>query len=408
MKICLLATATPRHQTGGTEIHAETLARFAAARGHEVYWLTSSRPEGAETEERDGYRLFYLPGTDYRMSRRSAPVWWRESFKKINELRESGGLDVIWAENLTGQYYAAFAQAGDRVPLISIIQGPGIRGEILSNWNRAASAKEFLWFFTRYAAQTLFYFIPWFRRVMRNSDRIVTISDECVSALSREFPGSIDKISKIYDFVDTSVFRPDAGLREAARRSMGIRPDEKALIMAGVAHRQKGFHIGINAFELLRREVPGARLIIAGDGPELGGLKALVSGKGLADAVVFRGRVEHGELPALYNAADLHLNPTLRFEGLALVIPEAMACGLPCVVSRIGGTGSTIEDGRSGFFTRPGDAAGMAEKAAALLKDPALAAAMGRAARERALREFSEKNIDSYIELSAELIKAGK
>lgn len=408
MNICLLSTSTPLHQVGGTELHAEILARLAAAKGHRVFWVTTASPDGRETEEKDGYRVHYLRGTSHRMSRKDAPAWWSASTEKILTLKAEHGLDVIWAENLCGQHYAAFARASTGVPLVSIMNGLGIRGEVISNWNRVDSLKEAAWFFTRYAVQTLFYYIPWLNRTINGSDLVVAISDESFLELGQEFPSARGKMVKIYNPIDTNLFTPDEHRREAERNKLGVLPDEKLMLMAGILHKQKGFHFGLKAYGMLRAEFPRLKLVIAGDGPEAAALKAATENSGLSGSVTFTGNVPNRDLPAVYNAADIYLNPTIRKEGLGLVILEAMACGLPSVISKIGGTGSTITDGVSGFFTVPGDSAGIAEKTAVILRDPALALAMGAAAREKACADFSEKNIDRYLEISEGLLKAGK
>lgn len=408
MNICILSTATPLHQAGGTEVHAEMLARLSAAKGHNVSWITTAHPESKDEEEKDGYRVFYLRGTSHHMSRAHASAWWRESSRKILELQADAPIDIIWAENFSGQYYAAKLRAKAGIPVISIIQGLGIEGEIRSFFSRVNSPGELIYFLTRYAAQTIFYYIPRFYRMISGSDLLVAISDECVEEVEREFPGCRKKIRKIYNFTDTSLFSPDAVRGAAARRKLGIAPGKKAIIMAGVVHKQKGFHLGLLAFERVLERFPDARLVIAGDGPDLAGLKALVSEKEMGNAVIFTGGFNNRDLPALYNAADIYLNPTLRVEGLPLAIAEAMSCALPGVVSKIGGTGSTIEDGVSGFFIKPGDVSALAEKATELLGDQPLASSMGTAARAKALRDFSENNIDQYLQISRELVKAGK
>ena len=184
MRIAVLCTATTRHQAGGTEVHAEFIARLAAAKGHTVTCITSAREDGAEQETKDGYTTCYLPGTDHRMSRSQAPAWWRESAKKISELAAKDGLDVIWAENLSGQYYASRFRERVGVPVISIIQGLGVAGEIKSAYGRVDSFGELAYFLTRYAAQIVFYYIPRFRRMVRFSDRLIAISRETLEAAS--------------------------------------------------------------------------------------------------------------------------------------------------------------------------------------------------------------------------------
>lgn len=403
MKICLLATSTTAHRMGGTEVHAETLAAEAARQGHEVHLLTCAHPRGLETERKNGYTVIYLPGTSHAMSRRGAPAWWAASAAKAAELRAAGKADVVWAENFAGLAYAALPRSS-RAPVISVVNGPAVRGEIASNFNRVSTPGEFLYFLTRYAAQTLFYYIPRFRAMVRDSDLLAAVSNETAAALDAEFPGAGAKTRVIFNSADTAFFRPDKELRETARKTLGLASGETAVLMSGVMHKQKGMRLGVEAFCAVAHKFPRARLVLAGDGPERTFLEAAAARAGLKERVTFCGPRPNSEMPALYNAADIYLNPTMRTEGLPLVMVEAMACGLPCVVSKIGGNGSSIDDGASGFFTRPGSAPELAEKLSVLLADEKLRTEFSKAARAKALARFSnEKAIASYLAASAEL-----
>lgn len=407
MRICLLATSTTAHQMGGSEVHAELLAAEAARQGHRVFILTTAHPAGLRTETKDGCEVRYLPGTSHTMSRREAPAWWRESAEKAARLCAEEKIDVVWAENFSGLAYAALPRA-ERRPVVSVINGLAVRGEIASNFNRISTAGELAFFLTRYAAQTIFYYIPRFRALVRDSDLLVGVSNETVEALHAEFPSSRGKTEVILNPVDTGFFRPDAELRRAGRLKLGCAAGETVVLMSGVLHKQKGLHLGLRAFARLAAGGGTARLVIAGDGPERENLKELAAGLGIAGRVSFLGLVPNREMPLFYDSADVYLNPTLRLEGLPMVLLEAMACGLPCVTSRIGGTGSSIEDGKSGYFTRPGDVPALADRLGKLLADPTLRADLGAGARRRAELVFNKETVTSaYLAASERLLGAG-
>lgn len=406
MRICLLATSTIAHRMGGTEVQAQTLAAEAARQGHSVFVITTAHPSGLKSERRSGCDFIYLEGTSHAMSRRDAPAWWRASAARTAELCRAEKIDVVWAENFSGLSYAALPRASRR-PVISVVNGLAVRGEIASSFARVSTISELAYFLTRYAAQTLFYYIPRFRAMVRDSDLLVAVSRETAGALAEEFPGSEGKTRVILNPVDTALFSPDPGLRTRTRAALGISGTETAVIMAGVLHKQKGFHLGIKAFAAASAGFTDARLLIAGDGPQRGELEALAGKAGLKHRILFLGEKPHEELAAFYNAADIYLNPTLRLEGLSLVTVEAMACGLPSVVSRSGGTCSTIIDGESGYFTEPGDTGGMASRLERLLGDPGLRARLSAGARARALEAFdTTRNVAQYIEASRELTRA--
>lgn len=398
MKICILTTSTTAHQMGGTEVHAETIARGLAARGHEVTVITTAHPKGVREELVSGVTYVYLANTSHRMGRRDLAAWWRESSAKLRELSAAGLLDVILAEHLAGQYYARELRQEIKVPIASVIQNPGIMGDIASQFNRTSTLKEFLHFLTRYPAQLFLYYIPWFYSVMRYSDLVIPISGDCENRIRKEFGAVGPRIKKIFDPVDTALFKPNPERRAATRRRLGIADEETAIMMSGVVYKQKGMHIGLAAMALLGSEASGLKIIIAGDGPDLKELSELSRTLGLEKNTVFCGRIENDRMPAYYNAADIYLNPTIRHEGLAIVTIEAMACGLPCVVSAIGGTLSTIVQGESGLFVKPKDVLGIKNAIKFLLGNPAAAAEMGKKGRERALEFFStDIVIDQYI-----------
>ena len=404
MRICILTTATTAHRMGGTEVHAETLAAEAARQGHKVFMVTTAHPNGLRTGLKDGYTVIYLHGTSYTMSRKEAPAWWAASAKKTKALSASEGLDVVWAENFAGLSYAAIP-AAERRPVISIVQGLAVRGEIASNFNRISTPGELLCFFTRYAAQTFFYYIPRFRAMVKYSDLLVGVSRETGEALAREFPESAGKTEVIFNPVDTDFFRPDPALRAEARKELGLRPESQAILMTGVIHRQKGMHIGLAAFAGIAGAFPAARLLIVGDGPQRKSLLTAAGEAGLADRIQFCGLKQNKEMPFYYNASDIYLNPTLRLEGLPVVMAEAMGCGLPCLVSGIGGTGSTIDEGKSGFFIKPGDTDGFKLKLAELLEDGELRLRLSAGAREKAVNCFNRgKAVAAYLAASSELI----
>jgi glycosyltransferase involved in cell wall biosynthesis len=100
----------------------------------------------------------------------------------------------------------------------------------------------------------------------------------------------------------------------------------------------------LRAFACVRREVPGARLVIAGSGPERARLVALAEELGVAAQVEFAGRVDNSEMPALYARADLALNSS-TVDNMPISLLEAYACGVPVVSTDVGGVPSYSVDG---------------------------------------------------------------
>ena len=128
---------------------------------------------------------------------------------------------------------------------------------------------------------------------------------------------------------------------------------------------------------LIRRSA----LVGGGRGYERG-LRRMARSLGVAEAITFAGPREHDELPPFYDAADAVALPSL-FEGLPLVLLEAMAAARPVVATAVGGIPDLVEDGRTGRLVAPGDPAALAAALAGVAADPEAARRLGAAARER-------------------------
>ena len=123
---------------------------------------------------------------------------------------------------------------------------------------------------------------------------------------------------------------------------------------------------GIQAFSLVRNQLPDVHLTIAGDGPERGPLEQLTRELELNGSVTFAGRLHSDDVAKLYRSADLMLNSTL-VDNMPNSILEAMASGVPIVTTNVGGIPHIVEDGRTALMVRPRDVGAMAEAIVKLL-----------------------------------------
>ncbi|HVO30016.1 MAG TPA: glycosyltransferase family 4 protein [bacterium] len=138
----------------------------------------------------------------------------------------------------------------------------------------------------------------------------------------------------------------------------------------------------IDAFAEIAARVPGATLVVAGDGSQRAELRARARG---LEGVSFLGRVEPEAMPALYAAADVFLNASV-IDNQPLSILEAFACGLPVVSTPTGEIARMVRDGETGLLVPPRDPRAIADAAIRLLADPALAISISRRAREQLSR----------------------
>ena len=148
----------------------------------------------------------------------------------------------------------------------------------------------------------------------------------------------------------------------------------------------KGIDTVIRALPAIRAVCPTARYAVAGVGIRRGYLEALITELGLGEAAVrLLGFVPDEELPALYNAADVFVLDSRRFdllvEGFGIAIVEASACGLPVVGGRSGGIPEAMRDGETGLLVDPEAPAAVAAAVCQLLADGEMRRRMGAAGR---------------------------
>jgi len=163
----------------------------------------------------------------------------------------------------------------------------------------------------------------------------------------------------------------------ALRAEMGLEGGP-VLLMAGRFTAQKNHALLLDALPAVLARHPGTTALLAGDGPLRGAVARGVAARGLSASVRLLG--ERADLADLMATSDLLVLPSL-FEGLPMVLLEAMASGLPCVGTDVGGIADVVEHGVAGWLAPPGDAAAFGAAVAAALDDPARLRAAGEAAR---------------------------
>ncbi|HTQ79709.1 MAG TPA: glycosyltransferase, partial [Thermoanaerobaculia bacterium] len=169
-----------------------------------------------------------------------------------------------------------------------------------------------------------------------------------------------------------------------------------AFLFVGRLRIRKGVEVALHALDLLRRRSPDARvagdlrLQVAGDGEHRTALAALAAELGLGEAVAFLGRADAARVRALLARARALVVPSI-YEGMPLVILEAMAAGVPVVASAVSGIPEVVVDGETGWLVPAEDPAALAAALAAVLADPAEAARRGAAGRGRVAERFSPR-----------------
>ena len=246
----------------------------------------------------------------------------------------------------------------------------------------------------------------------RFHDYLFTQSEEDRLTAISEKIARPDRVRTIGNGVDVRRFDParfSPADRAALRASLGIPAGARVLAIIGRLVREKGYFELFRASAQLAARVRDFRLLVIGAALEsdydnsTAQLHALIDELGIRKRIVFTG--QRTDVPDLLHAADVFTLPSWR-EGMPRSVIEAMAMGLPCVVTNIRGCREEVVEGESGFIVPVRDAEKLAHRCGHLLGDPEAAATMGRAARERAVNLFSEDLVFArQIEIYEQLLK---
>lgn len=172
------------------------------------------------------------------------------------------------------------------------------------------------------------------------------------------------------------VARFGTATREEARSDLGLTISGKLMICVSGLLPFKGQNDLIRAFARVHESMPDSRLLLIGDGPEAKELKRIARDLGVRDDVQFEGWVPFEKIPLYLASSDLFVHPSAS-EGFPNVVLEAMASGLPVVMTNVVGMNTVFEDGMNCFFVPPKDEKALEEKMLILLRDDSLAEEMG-------------------------------
>jgi len=217
-----------------------------------------------------------------------------------------------------------------------------------------------------------------------------------------------DKILEVPNGIDLVRFAPaTADERRALRRELGLDVSRPMIVFVGFFSRDKQPGVLFDAWMKLQtdgRQDPALMFVGATksayfevDAQITDRMEEEAAGRGVSDRVIFTGATHR--VQDYLRAADVFVLPSKR-EGLPVALLEAMACGLPCVASRLpGSTDTIITDEENGLLVPPGDATALAEALTLILRDPSRASALGAAARETIARRFANADIaDQWLE----------
>ena len=228
--------------------------------------------------------------------------------------------------------------------------------------------------------------------------RYVTVSQDLRSYLQQGVGISADRITQIYNGVDSLRFAPSV-----QRASIpGCPFQDPDLWLTGTVGRMETVKDQTNLVEAfvraLRRSTEARqrmRLVLVGDGPLRAQAERIALDAGVADLVWFAG--EREDIPDVLRGLDCFVLPSLG-EGISNTILEAMASGLPVIATRVGGNGELVEDGVTGQLVPRANSESIAQSMLGYFSDPSRARTHGRAGRQRVEQRFSMQRMAAQYE----------
>lgn len=354
--------------TGGSGVVATELGRQLARRGHHVHFISYDVP----------FRLDYgLPNVFFHpVEVPQYPVFPQAPYTlalatRLAQVAAEQQLDlwhVHYAIPHAASAYLARAMMGSNGPrLVTTLHGTDIT--LVGNHPSFAPVVAF---------------------TLQQSDAVTAVSE----ALRKETSSSFDverDIITIPNFIDPEVFRrrPDP-----AFRSLLAREEERIVCHISNFRPAKNPVAVVEIFAHIAAALP-ARLILLGSGPELDRVRHRARELGVHDRIRFLG--EHSQVVPVLSQADLFLLPS-RYEAFGLAALEAMACGVPVVVARVGGLPELLGPGYGPYLFPPDDVESMAAAALKVLQDPAEHRRLAATGTTRAHTRFSAQAVVDLYE----------
>jgi glycosyltransferase involved in cell wall biosynthesis len=347
---------------GGQERVALDLATGQAAAGHRVVTVSLAPPPdgplAAEFEEK-GLDIATVPkrsGRDLKL------------MVELGRLFRAREADVVHTHNPQPLLFSALAARASRAALVHTKHGVNPDNARRMAMRRAAG---------------------------KLVGAFVCVSEPTAAVARERRECRPDRLVVVPNGIDLDRFGPDPEARRAVRAELGIPEDAFAVGTVGRLFVEKGHAYLIRSLAPVLGD--GFHLVITGEGPERENLAAQAAGLGRKDCVHLTGN--RRDVPRLYAALDAFAL-TSKSEGLPLVIPEAMAAGLPIVATAVGGVPQVVDESETGFLVDYGDEEALRARLCALDADRRLARKCGETGRERALGRYSSRRmVAEYLEL---------
>lgn len=324
---------------GGSGVIATELGKMLAENGHEIHFISSSLPFRLNRMyhnvyyhqvEVNQYSVFQYPPYDIALASKMAEVINREELDLLHvHYAIPHAVCAILAKQMSGR----------DVKIVTTLHGTDIT--VLGYDPSLTDAIRF---------------------GIEKSDIVTAVSKSLISQ-TYDLINPDKTIETVYNFIDERVYKRSNSSH--LKDEYGILPEEKVVIHVSNFRPVKRVQDVVRTFEKITKGIP-AKLLLVGDGPEMTVVCKLVKKLNIEDKVLFLGKQDSVE--ELYSISDLMLLLSEK-ESFGLVALEAMACGVPCIGTNVGGIPEVIDHGLSGYICELGDIEDMSEKAIDLLQN---------------------------------------
>ncbi|MEH7504618.1 N-acetyl-alpha-D-glucosaminyl L-malate synthase BshA [Neobacillus drentensis] len=364
---------------GGSGVVATELGKMLAEKGHEIHFISSSIPFRLNKMyhniyyhqvEVNQYSVFQYPPYDIALASKMAEVANREKLDLLHvHYAIPHAVCAILAKQMSHRDFK----------IVTTLHGTDIT--VLGYDPSLTDAIKF---------------------GIEKSDVVTAVSKALVDQ-TYELINPDKQIETVYNFIDDRVYqKSDARLLKS---EFEISEDEKVIIHVSNFRPVKRVQDVVKSFAKIASVMP-AKLLLVGDGPEMTIVCKLVREYGLEDQVIFLGKQE--SLEELYSISDLMLLLSEK-ESFGLVALEAMACGVPCVGTNVGGVPEVINNGINGFICEVGDIEDISNKALVILNDKSLHQQFSNQSIETARTKFkADQIVEQYEQIYFNLLNKGE
>ena len=360
--------------------------------GWQTFLLTSPKHsvgQGAE-EEIDGWHFFRSPASSGKHLPGFAQfALMRQLERRLQQVAEQVRPDILHAHSPVLNAIPAL-RVGRRL-------GMPVVYEIRAFWEDAAVDHG-----TTTEGSVRYKLTRWLEtRAIKRADHLFTICEGLRADMAQRGVAST-KITVIPNAVDIDSFEPGGQPDVALKRSLGLE-DASVVGFIGSFYAYEGLDLLLDAMPAILAARPEVRVLLVGGGPQDQALKAQAQRLGIADKVVFTGRVAHSEVQRYYDLVDVLAYPRHSMRLTELVTPlkplEAMAQGRLLVASDVGGHKELIRDGQTGVLFKAGDAVALAQAVVKLLGAPQSWPALREAGRQFVEQERNwAKSVGNYVQ----------